>query len=87
MKSAQSLLQQLTSYLMPLPGTTIEISEIPSQEAYDENWRASGDGMDETQVRLFGEMVGELRRSDRIIDWSGVPGPSGNRRLAGPTIR
>ena len=85
MKSAQEILRELTRYIMPPPGVTIEVSEKPSHEPQDENWLAFADGMDAKRVKLFGEMLAELRRSDRIIDWSAVAGPPGRRKVTAPT--
>jgi hypothetical protein len=49
MKTAQDLIQELGRYVMPPPGVTIEVSEKPSHEPYDENWLASAGAMDATE--------------------------------------
>jgi hypothetical protein len=81
-KTALDLVQELSRYVMPPPGVTIEVTERPSHEANEHNWQAAASVMDPRRNDLFSKMVAELRRSDRIVDWSEAPGPPGHRKVA-----
>jgi hypothetical protein len=82
MKTAQALVQELTSRVVPPLGVAIMVKEMSSNGPDDPNWVASAGPMDLIRAQRFGEKVAELRKSDLLIDWSGVEGQRGHRRVA-----
>ena len=85
MKTADDLVREITRHVMPPRGVAIEVAETPVNGPYDPNWFASANAMDISRLERFGQLIAELRRSDRIIEWSGVPGPPGRRKVKMPT--
>ena len=82
MKNARALLEELMRRVMPPRGVAITLREVPSNGPDDPNWDSSAGPMDLIRNQRFGDQVAELRKSDRLIDWSGVKGQPGHRRVA-----
>ena len=81
MKNARALLEELMRRVMPPRGVAITLREVPSNGPDDPNWVASAGPMDLIRAQRFGQKVAELRKSDLLIDWSGVEGQRGHRRV------
>ena len=79
MKTADEVAREISRYLMPPRGAAIKVS--PANGPYDPNWFASATAMDISRLERFEQLIVELRRSDRIIEWSGIPGPPGRRKV------
>ena len=80
MKTAQALARELTRHVMPSRGVAIELEETPSHGPDDLNWRAGAGVMeDDLERERYSQKVVELRKSDRLIDWSSVEGQPGHR--------
>jgi hypothetical protein len=43
---------------------------------------ATTGAMDPVRIDRFSQKVAKLRKSDRLVDWSGVEGQIGHRRVA-----
>jgi hypothetical protein len=84
MKTADELAKEISRYLVPPRGGAIEVTESPASGPYDPNWFASATAMDISRLERFGQLIAELRRSDRIIEWSGVAGRPGRRKVKMP---
>jgi hypothetical protein len=82
MKTAQALVEELSRHVMPPLGLAIILSERPSNYSDDPNWVAATGAMDQGRLDRFNQKVAELRKTDRLIDWSGVEGKPGQRRVA-----
>jgi hypothetical protein len=81
MKAAETMLNELILHVPK--GCTVTITERPSSRPTDPNWVAgSGGGMDPQQTELYQKKVAELRKTDTIIDWSGVETFNGPRRIS-----
>ena len=84
MKTADEVAREISRYLMPPRGAAIKVTESPANGPYDPNWFASATAMDISRLERFEQLIVELRRSDRIIEWSGIPGPPGRRKVKLP---
>jgi hypothetical protein len=84
MKTAGDLVREISRYVMPPHGVAIQVEEKSPDGQYDPNWLADAGTMDTSRSVRFSQMVAELRRADRLIDWSGVSGRPGHRKVRMP---
>lgn len=84
MKTADEVAREISRYLMPPRGAAIKVTESPANGPYDPNWFASATAMDISRLERFEQLIVELRRSDRMVEWSGIPGPPGRRKVKLP---
>jgi hypothetical protein len=82
MKAAQNLGQELIRYVMPPAGVAIQLRERPLWGPDDPNWVAGGGAMDQVRNDRFSQKISQLRRSDCLVDWSGMGGQMGHRRIS-----
>jgi len=82
MKTAKKLVQELIRYVTPPAGVAIQLKERPLCGPDDPNWVAGSGAMDQVRNDRFNQKISELRRSDRLVDWSGVGGQTGHRRIS-----
>jgi hypothetical protein len=83
MKTAAELLDEILRHVQPPRGTTVVITEEPPEKDGEPNWIASTSDMDLVRLGRFNDKLGELRKSDSLIDWGGVMDRQGNRRHIG----
>jgi hypothetical protein len=72
MKHAEAMLRELILHVRPPVGCAIVLLEWEPKGPDDQNWIASSGNMDAERLLRFNEKVAELRRTDRIVDWSDV---------------
>ena len=68
LKTANALVRELGSAVQPPTGTAIVLTEEPGAQP---NWAAVG-MMEAALTDKFSEKVAELRRTDPLVDWTGV---------------
>jgi hypothetical protein len=82
MKTVQALVEELTRSVMPPRGTAIVLKERTSNGPEDPNWIATAGILSLAKSQWLAERAAEIRKSDPLIDWSGVKGEIGQRRIA-----
>jgi hypothetical protein len=76
MKTANQLLLEIFHHVAPHRASTISITEAEPTTNEQTNWVANSNGMGPDKVALFTRKIAELRKSDRLVDWSTVPPPA-----------
>ncbi len=79
MKTAHDLLQAFAAHLRLPPGVTLSIAERRSSGPNDPNWVAGIGAVSMTGADRFSKCIARFRKSDPIIDWSGVAPIAGQR--------
>ena len=80
MKTASQLVEEMALYVRPPRGIAIVLRELPDENP---NWMAAAGVMEATKAREFSAKVAKLRKSDPVVDWSGVTEmETGRRRVA-----
>jgi hypothetical protein len=80
MKHAGAMLREIILHVRPPVGCATVLLEWEPKRPNDPNWTASVGIMDADRLRRFNEKVVELRKTDRIIDWSEVQVRLGSQR-------
>jgi hypothetical protein len=82
MKTAYALLEELLDYVAPPRGCAIYLAESDPRDETETNWASGAPPMPNTALERYTWKLAELRRSNRLVDWSGVPAPSdGGRKI------
>lgn len=69
LKTANALVRELGSAVQPPEGTAIVLTEEPGAQP---NWVAAAGMMEAALTDKFSEKVAELRKTDPLVDWTGV---------------
>ena len=69
MKTAEELADEILRYVEPPKANPVVLIEALEGEP---NWIASIGSIDLHRLEKFNRKISELRRSDALIDWSGV---------------
>jgi hypothetical protein len=69
LKTANALVGELGSAVQPPKGTAIVVTEEPGAQP---NWVAAAGMMETALTNKFSEKVAELRKTDPLVDWTGV---------------
>jgi hypothetical protein len=79
LKTASQLVREIGSAVQPPEGVAIVLTEEPGSQP---NWVAAAGIMEVALTDKFSQKVVELRKTDPLIDWSGVKkGASEARRV------
>jgi hypothetical protein len=82
MKTANALLEELLDYVAPPRGCAIYLAESDPRDETETNWASGAPPMPDPALDRYTWKLAELRRSDRLVDWSGVETPSdGGRKI------
>ncbi len=83
MNSAEEVLAAIVANVRPPKGCAIVLTEAQSNGPNDPNWVTATGTMSADCIQRYVATVSELRRTHRIVDWSGVKVRVGdNRRVA-----
>jgi hypothetical protein len=69
LKTANALIRELGSAVQPPKGIAIVLTEEPGAQP---NWVAAAGVMEAALTDKFSEKVSELRKTDPLVDWTGV---------------
>jgi len=69
LKTANALIGELGSAVRPPEGIAIVLTEEPGAQP---NWVAAAGMMEAALTDKFSAKVAELRKSDPLVDWTGV---------------
>jgi hypothetical protein len=69
LKTAKELVNEIGLSVQPPRGVAILLTEDPGAQP---NWVAAAGAMETALIDKFSEKVAELRRTDPLVDWSGV---------------
>jgi hypothetical protein len=72
MKTAEVLLGELAVHVQPPPGSHIILREMRSKRPTEPNWISGIGTMEAKKLLRYTDKVSKLRKTDPIIDWSGV---------------
>ena len=69
LKTANALIRELGSAVQPPKAIAIVLTEEPGAQP---NWVAAAGMMETVLTDKFSEKVAELRKTDPLVDWTGV---------------
>jgi len=81
-KSADQLLNELVRHVRPPRGCAISLTEHQSSGPADPNWVAGSGIMNADCIKLYQQIVAELRKTNPQVDWSEVKMKTGTARVA-----
>ena len=84
MKTANELLDELLDYVAPPRGYAISLAESEPRDETETNWTSGAPVMPDPALNRYSWKLAELRKSDRLVDWSGVKTPidGGRKRIS-----
>jgi hypothetical protein len=74
-RTANELLDEPLDYVAPPRGCAIYLVESESRDESDTNWTTGAPVMPNPALDRYSWKLTDLRKSDRLVDWSGVPAP------------
>jgi hypothetical protein len=82
MRDAQAVLDDLVEHAKPPDGGLIMLGEYASGNPAGPNWIAASGDIGAEPRRRYAAKLAELKKSDRLVDWSRVQLPSGYAQRA-----
>jgi hypothetical protein len=78
MKTAKQLVREIGLAVQPPQGVAFVLTEEPGSQP---NWVAAASIMETALTDKFSRKVAELRKTDPLVDWSGVKSRPDARRV------